>query len=682
MILKITIFKIKMNQLKVIKALDTACSVTNFVYVNTNNIFTTTHIKLSYGIYIVKYTDLIPLNCISLNLEQRKFNNVKLDDIISVVEVSENIYNLADTIEFKILVPTDDIKLTIESSILIDNLKQNFTNHIFTKYQILLLMYQDYRISLRVNNLNCMKNYGKLDENTEIFLTIPETSTKIKLITLSNEKSSLFKTDFNGKSLGIGGLDDELMEIFRRGFASRLLSKKVSDELGVKHIRGILLSGPPGCGKTLIARQIGKMLNCKEPKIVQGPSLLDKYIGESEKNVRKLFEDAITDNKNGNLDDLHLIICDEFDALCKKRGRGGDNTGTSDNIVNTFLAMIDGPESLNNILLICMTNRPDMMDEAVLRPGRLELQIEISLPSESGRVEILSIHTETMNKNNRLDQYVDLNEIAKLSKNFTGAELEGLIKNAVSYAIAREIVFENGQLTQDLNDIQPIITQTDLIKAVNEAKPMFGRSINNDIDEYCKKEFIFWGNTKNIYDDITNRIHTLHKGHSGKYLICNPTTNGKTRLACQIIKDNPNIQFIKLITPAKILKESNPYTFLDELFQSSCMKVENSAIIFDNFERLIGLSSFDRVINFNNNILQAILVLLERTISINKKLTIIITGRDINILTKLDVIRNCDYIYEIDNKMMNKEVQLFLPFEIYESDVDSDIVFKKYKCGA
>merc|ERR1711924_260899 len=138
----------------------------------------------------------------------------------------------------------------------------------------------------------------------------------------------------------------------------------------------MLLYGPPGTGKTLIARQLAKFLKAAEPKIVNGPEVLNKYVGASEENIRKLFEDAEKEQKQmGENSQLHIIIFDEIDAICKQRGSSKDSTGVADTIVNQLLTKIDGVDALNNILLIGMTNRLDMIDEALLRPGRLEVQI-------------------------------------------------------------------------------------------------------------------------------------------------------------------------------------------------------------------------------------------------------------------------------------------------------------------
>jgi vesicle-fusing ATPase len=194
--------------------------------------------------------------------------------------------------------------------------------------------------------------------------------------------------------MGIGGLDKEFSQIFRRAFASRIFPPAIVERLGIQHVKGMILYGPPGTGKTLIARQIGKMLNAKEPKIVNGPEVLNKFVGQSEENIRKLFAEAEAEYKaKGDESGLHIIIFDELDAICKQRGSKNDGTGVGDSVVNQLLSKMDGVEPLNNILVIGMTNRLDMIDEALLRPGRMEIKMEISLPDENGRLQILNVHT-------------------------------------------------------------------------------------------------------------------------------------------------------------------------------------------------------------------------------------------------------------------------------------------------
>lgn len=246
--------------------------------------------------------------------------------------------------------------------------------------------------------------------------------------------------------------------------------------MGIQHVKGILLYGPPGTGKTLMARQIGKMLNCNDPLIVNGPEILNKFVGQSEENVRKLFAPAEAEYKAKREESsLHIIIFDELDAICKQRGSKNDGTGVGDSIVNQLLSKMDGVDQLNNILIIGMTNRLDMIDEALLRPGRLEIHMEINLPDENGRVQILNVHTARMRQYNLLEHDVDLREIASLTKNFSGAEIAGLIKSASSFAFNRHIkIGDQASVAPDFDKIK--VARGDFIHALDEVHPAFGVS--------------------------------------------------------------------------------------------------------------------------------------------------------------------------------------------------------------
>jgi vesicle-fusing ATPase len=264
----------------------------------------------------------------------------------------------------------------------------------------------------------------------------------------------MFRPDFSFSKMGIGGLDSELGDIFRRAFASRVYPASVLQKMGLMHVRGVLLYGAPGCGKTLIARKIGKMLVDKEPKVVNGPEIFSKYVGGSEENIRNLFADAKAEMQTkGDESELHVIILDELDAICRQRGTTRGDTGVGDSVVNQLLSFIDGVEALNNILIIGMTNRKDMLDEALLRPGRLEVHVEIGLPNEHGRVQILTIHTKGMKENGFLDAAVSVEALATRTKNYTGAEIEGVCKAAASYAFERNI--DKSNLTVPTTSIRP-----------------------------------------------------------------------------------------------------------------------------------------------------------------------------------------------------------------------------------
>ncbi|KAL9694817.1 hypothetical protein quinque_014102 [Culex quinquefasciatus] len=226
--------------------------------------------------------------------------------------------------------------------------------------------------------------FGRLLGNTTVTFEKAENSS-LNLVGKAKGKvvrQSIINPDWDFGKMGIGGLDNEFNAIFRRAFASRVFPPEIVEQLGCKHVKGILLYGPPGTGKTLMARQIGNMLNAREPKIVNGPQILDK---EEEKRL-------------GPNSGLHIIIFDEIDAICKARGSVGGNSGVHDTVVNQLLAKIDGVEQLNNILVIGMTNRRDMIDEALMRPGRLERRGVIAKRVVDGERCVRAVASETRGK--------------------------------------------------------------------------------------------------------------------------------------------------------------------------------------------------------------------------------------------------------------------------------------------
>jgi len=179
--------------------------------------------------------------------------------------------------------------------------------------------------------------------------------------------------------------------------------------LGLSPVRGLLMYGPPGCGKTALAREISRALRARSPKIVSAPELLDRWVGGSEKLVRSLFAEAEAELASVNGDAaksaLHVVVIDEIDAVFRKRTSAEDSgEATRSSAVNQILAKLDGVNAIPNVLLIGMTNRRELLDEALLRPGRLEVQIEIPLPDREGRREILNIHFDALRTKGRLSK--------------------------------------------------------------------------------------------------------------------------------------------------------------------------------------------------------------------------------------------------------------------------------------
>ncbi|EPB71293.1 hypothetical protein ANCCEY_09607 [Ancylostoma ceylanicum] len=154
---------------------------------------------------------------------------------------------------------------------------------------------------------------------------------------------------------------------------------------------------------------------------------------------------------------------------------------------------MDGVEQLNNILVIGMTNRKDMIDEALLRPGRLEVQMEVSLPDEFGRLQILKIHTSRMREYKKLDPEVNLEDLAKRTKNFSGAEIEGLVRAAQSSAMNR-LVKAGGKVQLDPDAIEKLmVNSADFEYALeNDIKPAFGRS-DESLEKFLRRGMVVWG---------------------------------------------------------------------------------------------------------------------------------------------------------------------------------------------
>ena len=179
--------------------------------------------------------------------------------------------------------------------------------------------------------------------------------------------------------------------------------------LGLTPVRGLLLYGPPGCGKTALAREISRALRARSPKILAAPELLDRWVGSSEKLIRNLFADAEAElaacNGDVTKSALHVIVIDEIDAVFRKRNSAEDSgEATRSSAVNQILSKLDGVKSIPNVLLIGMTNRRELLDPALLRPGRLEVQILVPKPDTEGRREILNIHFDALRKRGRLSK--------------------------------------------------------------------------------------------------------------------------------------------------------------------------------------------------------------------------------------------------------------------------------------
>jgi transitional endoplasmic reticulum ATPase len=250
----------------------------------------------------------------------------------------------------------------------------------------------------------------------------------------------------------VGGLD-QLKEELCEAVEWPIKYKEAFDYVNVESPKGILLHGPPGTGKTLIAKALAKMTESNFISI-KGPELLSKWVGESEKGIREIFRKARQAAPC-------IIFLDEVDALVPRRGSGGSGSHVTENVVSQILTEIDGLEELHNVLIIGATNRLDIVDEALLRPGRFDRIIEVPNPDAKGRQHIFEIHT----KKKPLASDVNITKLVELTDNFSGAEIAAVANRAAVAALKRYV---SGK-SQNIKEIK--ITQQDLIDAVDKVKP-------------------------------------------------------------------------------------------------------------------------------------------------------------------------------------------------------------------
>ena len=271
----------------------------------------------------------------------------------------------------------------------------------------------------------------------------------------------------NVKWEDIGALEEAKQEL-KEAVEWPLKFGKVFDHMNAKPPKGILLYGPPGTGKTMLAKAVATESEANFIA-VKGPEFLNKWVGESEKAVRETFRKARQASPC-------VIFMDEIDSIAPERGTGGDSNVT-ERVISQMLTEMDGLESLNNVVVIAATNRPDIMDPALLRPGRFDKSIFIGPPDKESRKAIFGIHT----KNRPLAEDVDLEELAEKTEGCTGADISAICNEAVMNAV-RHLIAENPEPKDE--DIQNCrVSKEDFEKALDK----FGPKSRQELKDYGKE---------------------------------------------------------------------------------------------------------------------------------------------------------------------------------------------------
>jgi len=270
----------------------------------------------------------------------------------------------------------------------------------------------------------------------------------------------------------IGGLE-EVKGKLQEAVEWPLKKPEVFKRLGIRPPRGILLYGPPGTGKTLLAKAIAKESEANFI-LVNGPSLLSKWVGESEKAVREIFRKARQTAPT-------ILFFDEIDALVPRRSSSGGDNHSTERVVNQMLTEMDGLESLNDVVIVAATNRPDIVDPALLRQGRFDRIILTPIPDLKGRKKIFEIYTEKMPK----AKGVDIDELAEKTEGYVGADIEGVCREAAMIA-----------LREDLN--VKSVKMEHFLQALDVVKP----SVDKEIEEVYKnlEEYFTTARAKEIQE--------------------------------------------------------------------------------------------------------------------------------------------------------------------------------------
>ncbi|MFT4910567.1 MAG: transitional endoplasmic reticulum ATPase [Natronomonas sp.] len=263
----------------------------------------------------------------------------------------------------------------------------------------------------------------------------------------------------------VGGLEDT-KERLRETIQWPLDYPEVFKTMDMEAAKGVLLYGPPGTGKTLMAKAIANEANSNFISI-KGPELLNKYVGESEKGVREVFEKARSNAPT-------VVFFDEVDSIAGERGRGMGDSGVGERVVSQLLTELDGLEELEDVVVIATTNRPDLIDSALLRPGRLDRHVHVPVPDEDARRAILEVHT----RDKPLADDVDLDKVAADTEGYVGADIEAVTREA-SMAATREFInsVEPEEAAQSVGNVR--ITRAHFEEALDEVGP----SVDEDTRE-------------------------------------------------------------------------------------------------------------------------------------------------------------------------------------------------------
>ena len=402
-------------------------------------------------------------------------------------------------------------------------------------------------------------------------------------------KDEAIDDDDVGQSQGItyediGGIGTQLLKV-REMIELPLKHPELFRRLGIDPPKGVLLHGPPGTGKTMIAKAVATETNAHFTSI-NGPEIISKYYGESEKQLREIFDEAANNAPA-------IVFVDEIDSICPKRE---DVSGEVERrVVAQMLTLMDGMQGRDNVIVIGATNRRDVMDPALRRPGRFDREIEIGVPDRDGRKEILDVHTRQM----PIADDFDVDWVLENSYGFVGADLAALVRESAMKALRRylpEIDLEEETIPPEVLEKMEV-NMSDFRVAIREIEPSALREIYVEIPDVSwesvgglteikdrLKESVEWPLTKpELFE------HFGIKPPRGIVLFGAPGT-GKTLLA-KAIANEAKANFISIKGPELISKwVGESEKAIREIFKKAKQSAP-SIIFLDEFESIAGMRS-------------------------------------------------------------------------------------------
>ncbi|MEK6945111.1 MAG: CDC48 family AAA ATPase [Thermoproteota archaeon] len=399
---------------------------------------------------------------IRIDGQTRKNIGSAINDVVKIRKVS------AKTAKSVVLMPVSDV-VTVDKEFT-DFVKNRLKGLPLSQGDEISVMILGNSMDFKINKIT-PKTVAKIDRSTTLSI-LTEASTDRKLRVTYDE---------------VGGLKEEIRAM-REIVDLPLRHPEVFSRLGIEPHSGILLYGPPGCGKTLIAKVLASESEANMYSI-NGPEIMNKYYGETEARLREIFKEA-KDNSPS------IIFIDEIDAIAPKREEAyGD---VEKRVVAQLLALMDGLTDRGNVIVLGATNRPDSVDPALRRPGRFDREVEISVPNQEGRYEILQIHTRGM----PIAQDVNLKILADEFYGYTGADIKSLCRESAMKAIRRylpEIDLETEKISSEILQSMEVTLQ-DFYDAMHEVVPTAMREF------YVERPKVWWQDVGGL-DDVKQTLN-------------------------------------------------------------------------------------------------------------------------------------------------------------------------------